>query len=171
MGGIQETDLLQNTILRLVSNNCAAMKRFSGSTESDLMAYLAVITRSVVRDAARWHRAVKRPDHAAQAIGTDDRPTDLDEVAFTPANTERNLLAREVTELSHRALDESGTSSARDRLIFELYFVHDLSINQISKCKGIELSKAGVEKVLNRIKERVRTAAQRGGSEAIPSYD
>jgi DNA-directed RNA polymerase specialized sigma24 family protein len=147
------------------------MKRFSGSTESDLLAYLAVITRSVVRDAARWHRAGKRPDHAAHPIGTDERGIDLDEVANTRANTERDLLVREVTEISHRALSASGQSSARDRLIFELYFVHDLSINQISKCRGVELSKAGVEKVLNRIKDRVRIAAQQRSSEAISSYD
>ena len=60
LGGIQESDLFQNIIVRLVENNCAAMKRFSGSTEEELLAYLAVISRSVVMDAVRRHKAIKR---------------------------------------------------------------------------------------------------------------
>src|SRR5262245_41887890 len=39
----QEKDLLQSTIVRLVENDCAVLRRFSGSTEEELNAYLAVI--------------------------------------------------------------------------------------------------------------------------------
>ena len=49
-GGIQENDLLQNSIVRLVKNDCAAMKRFSGTSEEELLDYLAVICRSSVLD-------------------------------------------------------------------------------------------------------------------------
>src|SRR5436190_773537 len=42
-GGAQASDLVQMTIIRLVQNDCAAMKRFSGSSDADLIAYLAVV--------------------------------------------------------------------------------------------------------------------------------
>ena len=58
---LQESDLFQSAIVKLVENDCAAMRRFSGTTDEELMAYLAVITRSVVRDCLRRQRARKRP--------------------------------------------------------------------------------------------------------------
>jgi DNA-directed RNA polymerase specialized sigma24 family protein len=58
--GIQELDLFQNAIVRLVENDCAAMKRFSGTSENELLAYLAVICRSTVLDTLRRNNALKR---------------------------------------------------------------------------------------------------------------
>jgi hypothetical protein len=62
--------------------------------------------------------------------------------------------------------DESAPS-ARNLLIFQLYFDHDLTLSQIASCRGVNLSKAGVDKVINRLKERVRSVAAAGESEAI----
>src|SRR5262245_37466990 len=56
----QAQDLVQNTILRLVENNCVVLRRFSGSTDDEIHKYLAVISRSVVRDSLRRLRATKR---------------------------------------------------------------------------------------------------------------
>ena len=61
-GGFQESDLFQNTIVRLVQNDCAVMRRFSGITEEEFMAYLAVITRSVVSDFLRRQTSPEAPD-------------------------------------------------------------------------------------------------------------
>jgi Zn-finger nucleic acid-binding protein len=52
-------------------------------------------------------------------------------------------------------------------LVFQLYFDKDLSAEQISRCRGVNLSKAGVEKVINRLKERIRSVVSPGASEAI----
>lgn len=171
--GSHESDLFQNTILRLVENGCAAMKRFTGTTEEHLMAYLAVITRSVVRDSMRRDRALKRPTfiHASSEDSAEDSvpwsvPIDLDRGRERPVS-EREILVRELKELSKQAIhNRSDEFTARDRLIFELYFYQDLTTSQIACCKGVELSKTGVEKVLNRLKERVRSAAEIGTHEA-----
>ena len=133
------------------------------------MAYLAVITRSVVRDCLRRQRARKRPP-----IWMAVEPSRLDltdapgaRVRMDPSSAERGLLAREIRDLSERSLHSlAGKSSDRDRLIFELYFFHDLSLNQIAQCRGINLSKAGVEKVICRLTEHLRAAAMVGVSEA-----
>jgi RNA polymerase sigma factor (sigma-70 family) len=166
--GSHESDLFQNTILRLVENDCAAMKRFTGTTEEQLLAYLAVITRSVVRDSVRRDRALKRPAlvHASLEDSVSSIPVDADRGRESSAS-ERGILAREVKELSkHTIRNRSDEFTARDLLIFELYFEQDLTTSQIANCQGVELSKTGVEKVLNRLKDRVRSAAEIGTHEA-----
>ncbi len=165
IGEIQESDLFQNVIVRLVKNDCAAMKQFSGEKEDDLLAYLAVITRSVVRDCQRSQWALKRASdrtdtqHLVAAHLQSLSPTGFSDVRAI----ERRLLAREVVELSAKTLKFlPGPYPARDRLIFQLYFLHNLPADQIRQYKGIDLSKARIEKVLNRLKERIRAATSAG---------
>ena len=159
--GIQESDLFQNTILRLVENDCAVMKKFSGTTEDELMAYLAVISRSVVRDALRWQKASKRQ-------GTVD---EREESSFSERLAEHlgfdRVLVSEIRSLIQQAiLSSSPETFSRDRLVFDLHFLHGLSTRQIAECKGINMSKAGVEKLLNRLLDRVRGLASGENSEA-----
>src|SRR5207247_4160770 len=47
---------------------------------------------------------------------------------------------------------------ARDRQTFELYFSQGLSVRSIAQLKTIGLSKTAVEKVLSRVRNRVRAA-------------
>lgn len=168
-GGVQETDLFQNTILRLLEKDCAAMKRFTGGTGEELLAYLAVITRSVVRDSNRRQRASKRP--SAQVSLTPDSLKRIQSTGlYGPGEShemERKILGRELKDLSIRTIRNlSGPFSSRDQLIFELYFDHGLSTTQIARCEGIELSKTGVEKVLTRLKDRVRSVTEVTSAEA-----
>ena len=156
------SDLLQNTVLRLVQNDCAALKRFSGTTESQLLAYLAVIARSAVRDFVRLQSARKRfhwlvpttPEKNQQSENSD---SSREPVVEDPI--ERKVLAGEVEQLSLQTIRDHSSSPTRDTLIFQLYFGDGLSIAQIAACKGIGLSKTGVEKMLNRLKDTVRTKA------------
>jgi RNA polymerase sigma factor (sigma-70 family) len=158
---MQESDLYQNTILRLVENNCAAMKRFSGKTEDELLAYLAVISRSTVIDALRRSNAIKR-----RTIAKDnEKPMAMPSVGFQKIadnpGFERQILANELISLVHQTIkSRSGQTSARDQLAFELHFIDGLSFSQISRCKGINLSKAGVEKLLGRLISRVQDSLQ-----------
>jgi RNA polymerase sigma factor (sigma-70 family) len=170
-GGMQEKDLLQNTILRLVENDCAAMKRFSGSTDDELFAYLAVISRSVVRSGLRMERAKKRPPDSCAVRLSLVPPVErgVARPESGPPVAERELLDQEVRRLSEQTLNLlPRESSVRDRVIFELYFYEDLSPRQISQCEGIRLSSAGVEKVIGRLKERLRRLASTGTSEGAP---
>jgi RNA polymerase sigma factor (sigma-70 family) len=160
--GVQENDLFQNAIMRMVANDCIAMKRFSGKDEGELMAYLAVICRSSVLDTMRRTTAVKRTlDRDGQCgvdpsmLGNSNRGDFRD--------FDRKVLLREIESLTSDAIESSsGPASSRDRLVFSLHFYHGLSFNQISQCKGINLSKAGVEKLLKRLISRVQTLATTG---------
>jgi RNA polymerase sigma factor (sigma-70 family) len=164
--GTQESDLFQNTILRLVENDCSAMKRFSGETEEELLAYLAVISRSVVRDTMRKSQAVKRRVGTA-TIEETDRSDVSHKKAIADTACEREILVRELVSLTRQTIKAlSGETWARDRLVFELHFFHGLSFQQIAQCSGVNLSKGGVEKLLKRLVERVQALAESGRSEA-----
>jgi RNA polymerase sigma factor (sigma-70 family) len=158
---MQESDLFQNTILRLVENNCAAMKRFSGKTEDELLAYLAVISRSTVIDALRRAKAIKR----RTAVADDEMPKAVSSVNFCKIidnkGLERAVLANELISLVRQSINsKSGRTSTRDQIVFELHFLDGLSFSQISKCRGINLSKTGVEKLLKRLIGRVQDSLQ-----------
>jgi RNA polymerase sigma factor (sigma-70 family) len=164
-GSIQESDLFQNAIVRLVENDCAAMKRFSGTSENDLLAYLAVICRSSVLDTLRRNNTLKRRHTAAESDETtlvsagSRRQTNYSEF-------ERDILVGEIVSLTRHTIDShSGRVSNRDHLVFKLHFFDGLSYSQIAECKGINLSKAGVEKLLKRLVGRVQTLASPGKSE------
>ena len=167
LGGMQRSDLFQNTILRLVEDDCAVMKRFSGNSEHDWLAYLAVITRSVVRESMRRQRALKRPG-GTEAVGPDVLgPVWIQERSESPS-VDRKLLAHEVRALGERAIQNgAGETSGRDLLIFQLYFDHDLSFNQIAQCQNVNISKSGVEKVLARMKELVRDSVSEESSKEM----
>ncbi len=157
--GVQESDLFQNSIIRLVSNECAAMKRFSGKNEDELLAYLAVICRSSVLDTLRRTAAVKRTLDRDGGGEVDIALADKDEIE----DLDRKVLIRELMSLTRNTIEsDSGPTSLRDKLIFDLHFYNGLSFSQISQCKGVNLSKAGVEKLLKRLISRVQTLATAG---------
>jgi RNA polymerase sigma factor (sigma-70 family) len=156
---IQQSDLFQSVIVRLVKNECAVMKAFSGTSEDEWLAYLAAITSSVVCDMLRCQYRLKRLERATtlswlfaecwQGAHLQKRNQHLE--------TERIILAGEVRTLCERIIGNlSGKHSARDLLIFRLYFLHDLSISQISTCRAVDLSASGVRKVLHGLRSRVR---------------
>ncbi len=163
--GIQESDLFQSVVVRLIEKNCAAMKRFSGASENDLLAYLAVICRSTVLDALRRSNALKRRTPSLETLKSMD---DSDESCPPRGDSEfeREILAREIVALfSHAIGAYSGQFSVRDQLIFQLHFFEGLSYSQIAQCNGINLSKAGVEKLLRRLVDRVQILAASVNSE------
>jgi RNA polymerase sigma factor (sigma-70 family) len=165
--GVQKSDLFQNVIVRLVKSDCAAMKRFSGTSEDELLAYLAVICRSCVLDTLRRNSALKRKTSAMESD-----LSALDQAVYrgsaNHSGLEREILARELISLTHHTIEaHSGDVSNRDRLVFELHFFDGLSYSQIAQCRGINLSKAGVEKLLKRLMDRVQILAAAGKSEEM----
>jgi RNA polymerase sigma factor (sigma-70 family) len=170
LSGVTVADLFQDTVMRLVENNCIALKRFSGTTEEQLSAYFAVVARSVVRDYLRRQRALKRPRWQSmvesEALG-EGETRDVSGFRSYPS-PDRTILARELGEISVQTIaNQSGANANRDRLMFRLYFYEGLTHEQISACKGIELTKAGVEKALNRVVDKMRSAAGANPAEEL----
>lgn len=150
--------------MRLVANDCAVMKRFSGKDENDLLAYLAVISRSAVLDWLRHGSAIKRGYEQRGQQNLEFMLTETPDPA-EKGEYERKILIGELVSMTRNVIaSHSGQASSRDQLVFDLHFLHGLSFSQISQCKGINLSKAGVEKLLNRLVSRVQILAKTGKS-------
>jgi RNA polymerase sigma factor (sigma-70 family) len=163
----QESDFFQNTIIRLVENDCAAMKRFSGASENALLAYLAVICRSVVLDTMRHSSAGKR--RRPEGMENDESIQNQDFLRpMQNSGFDRRILIQELMSFAfNTAKSHSGEVSQRDQLIFQLHFFDGLSHSQIAQCEGVNLTKAGVEKALNRLVERVQHLASSKRSEEV----
>ncbi|MCP9447783.1 MAG: sigma-70 family RNA polymerase sigma factor [Nitrospira sp.] len=143
-----EEDLIQCVIVRLIDKECALLKRFSGNTEDEFSAYLAVIARSVVLDAARHDICYKR--HLRMLGDSTDR--------LVIASAEDVLMIREGLELAEKAVEaKSARLSIRNRLILRLHFLHGLPAAQISRIRAFGLSKDGVQNVLLRARKGGRS--------------
>lgn len=157
LGEADEADFFQSTILKLVAQKCAALKRFSGSSVDEFLAFLAVVARSAVRDCLRRQRARKRSTDGGCAEFAPDVFREASSGASEPG-AEHECLVGELERLSSRIM---RSQPPRDQLIFDLYFTHDLPASQIAACKGIGLTKRGVEHALGRLITRVRSAVAR----------
>lgn len=144
-------DLIRCVIVRLINKERALLKRFSGNTEDEFSAYLAVIARSAVLDAARRDICYKR--HLRVLGDSADRPA-ID-------SAEDLLMIREGLELAGKAVAaKSSRPTIRNRLILRLHFLHGLSAAQISRIRAFGLSKDGVQKVSLRARKGGRRMAR-----------
>ncbi len=146
-GGEDGSDLFQAVIVRLVENDCALMRRFSGRTEEEWLAYLASMSYATVRKSVRRQGRLKRRAHNDYLRSANYR------------DPERRILAMEIIALCERITSNlHARQSSRDRLLFLLYFVDDLSLSQIAKCEG--LSKSAVQEAISRLINRIRRTVQ-----------
>jgi RNA polymerase sigma factor (sigma-70 family) len=144
---LQPDDIVEDVIVRLLENNCTLLRKFHGKTKDEFIVYLAVISRSCLLGHLRRELAHKRWG------GFWTRQQMLKEfVESAHDNRERNLLAREIMHLAQRVLKKAPP---RDRVIFRLYFIEDLSFKQIAQIKGIGLSTPGVKKVMAGLKREI----------------
>jgi len=161
-----EHDLQQNVVLKLVANDCAVLRRFTGSSEDELRVYLAVIARSVVRDFGRQQRAAKRPqEYAGVLLFEELAGTSL---LASEAAQERQVLSRELIDLGRKIIQQASREvSDRDYLIFVLYYVNGLTTPEIARCRAVGLSQRAVVDVIRRLTDRVRLAAEASSAEGI----
>jgi RNA polymerase sigma factor (sigma-70 family) len=156
-----EKDLIQNVILKLVSNNCAVLRRSIGYSDEEFRAYLARIARSVIRDFGRRQRAAKRPQENADQFTWEDV---IEGPSFGSESTqERELLSRELIDLAKKVINrDSHEFSDVDYLIFVLYYMKGLTTSEIARCRGVGLSESAVLDAIDRLTERVRSETECG---------
>lgn len=146
-------DLVQDTFVKLCTDNLAVLRRFRGERPEALVAYLKIVACNVARDHARAAVAEKR------GSGRVDAPGD-DVLAHAPdPASERNAADLKILlEQIDRRL-ASGTEVAargRDRSIFWLYYRQGLTARAIAELPSIGLSQKGVESTIYRLTRMVR---------------
>jgi len=145
-------DLVQETYLKLCRDHFKALRRFIFGHENALFGFLKVVASNVVQDHFRGVYSRKR------GSGIADAEFDCISSAFvlqSPlAAMERGVLLQAVD----RCLESCAGSpnSARDRVIFWLYYRNGLTAAAISRLPSIKLSAKGVESTLLRLVRLVR---------------
>jgi RNA polymerase sigma factor (sigma-70 family) len=164
-------DLTQEVFVRLVKGDRRALARFQGLNEHSIFTYLSTIAVNLVRDHFKALRAQRKPRHGSsiqEPLRTSDGPllkATLGDVLASPEPGPDTVA--ESIELRRRlrdAVDEaSGDRSGRDRLIYRLYFVEGLTIEETAAIRAVGLSSSGVEKRVRKIRETIRKKFEEEG--------
>jgi RNA polymerase sigma factor (sigma-70 family) len=163
-----QEDLVQDVFLRLVDNDCLLLKRFDGTTEASLFRYLSVIAGSVVINRYKYLQRVRRRNTQSGLDDVDDTLLKRVGLSRDDLKMERSILVREIMQILEEILREEvpqAKTRDRDLLIFKLHLFEDLSLSEISRYCGINLSVPGVEKIIAKITRRLKERFGRQGGE------
>ncbi|HSE96843.1 MAG TPA: sigma-70 family RNA polymerase sigma factor [Blastocatellia bacterium] len=146
-------DLVQEVYKRLVTDRSRALKRFEGEHENSIYQYLIMISINVVRDHFREARAQKRPkvsESLDQLLETGDNAL-LDRAAIQNSP----VITLDEIELALRKA-VTGKNRERDMLIFKLRFYEGLTLEEITKVIGGNISAISIGSILNRMLKKLR---------------
>lgn len=160
-------DLVQAVYVRLIEEGNRALKRFEGEHENSIFQYLGIISVNVVRDYFREAKAQKRPklsfslDELLENLGDGamlkDAVNNIDRTLTTapaPSITMEDVEGALMRSVSRRHRD-------RDALIFKLRYYEGLTLEEIKKALGLDISPIGIGSILNRINCKVRAKLNR----------
>ena len=160
-------DLVQDTYLRLCADGCRLLRDFRTGAEgaNSLTALVRVVASNVAHDYFRNKTAQKRG--GIQTAGGQELPDEslLSDLWGGAQNIERTVQLREIDRFLCAAAD--AEISARERLIYRLYFQQGLTAAAIAGLPGIELGTKGVESAIFRVSRYLRLRLNPGhtGSE------
>lgn len=159
-------DLAQEVCLRLVQNDGRMLKSFRKDSEFAVRSFLARVATTVVSDHFRYQSAEKRQ---GQVISIEQARETIEKlrVGATDLGSSRSDSQLAWIDLE-RELSNSGELgfTARDLLIFKLYYVDGFTAGELGQFPGFRLSAAGIEAAVNRVRSRLRDAQARGKSGA-----
>jgi RNA polymerase sigma factor (sigma-70 family) len=155
-------DLTQDVYVRLLANDCRALRDFRGDNDFAVFTYLARVVRAVVTDQNRRDRSQKRAASLVSIEADDGDAVSLRErlEAGSEALPDRVLAERMLPERLRELIEGSttGANAARDALIFQLYAIDGLTAREIAAKPVFGLSVKAVEGVIHRVRERLRSA-------------
>ncbi len=156
-------DLIQETYLKLCSDDCRLLKNFRSQYPSAIFGFLKVVTANVVHDHFKASHAAKRGAGGFFA-NLDDHFGNEKWVANTFSKSasftvEQTVLLEEIDRCLVQGV--SAQELARSRRIFWLYYRSGLSARAIAALPNIDLTTKGVESTILRLNRLVRTAVAR----------
>lgn len=148
-------ELLQETYLKLCSDRESILETFHPGHPDSVYGYLKAFVANLAQDHFKAAYARKRGGFVKiESRGHYSEGADLASLASVDRQIERNVLLKEIeTVLGGLA---SGPNSARDRLIFWLYYRSGLAAKSIASMPSIGLTTKGVESTLQRLTAQLR---------------
>lgn len=159
-------DLVQETYLKLCSNNLVILRNFQHRHEGAFLSFVQVIAANVTRDHFRSARVRNAAPRSIEGLMPEELLQDPQESARRSNSMEREVLLHEVGK--HLDLCTSGPDQDRNRKVFWLYYRTGLSASEIAALPGIGLNTKGVESLVFRLRRELRRRlASRGSLEGI----
>ena len=155
-------DLTQEVFVRLLDGERRTLSRFQGRTEESAYTYLSAIAVNLVRDhfkTLRAHKTLKATASLSNVV-REDGPTYAESLVSGGTGPERFVASSELRDEIRVVVDglsPRGSTCARDRLIFQLFFIEGLTVDEIAANRSIRLSASGVEKCIRRIRKALKS--------------
>jgi DNA-directed RNA polymerase specialized sigma24 family protein len=151
-------DLAQEVYVRLVQHDGRVLRSFRGSTEFSVMAFLARISASVVQDHHRHGSSEKR---RAQVLPMESAKAAESGGMLSPDTPEfdSNNIASILSWIDVERIvegDPDRKNARRNALIFKLHYIDGFESGEIAQFPGFDLTKAGVETILMRLRKRIQ---------------
>jgi len=154
-------DLVQDTYVRLCEDDCRILRRFQPRHEESIFAFLKVVASNVVRDYYKSADAEKRGANKTDAITeiplVDPKTEEGDGEAFL----HRKIEFDRILDFLRQQL--SGDDGERNLEIFLLRHCQGHTASEISGVKALGLSTEGVESVLLRLNNMIRSHIENTG--------
>jgi RNA polymerase sigma factor (sigma-70 family) len=147
-------DLIQDTYLKLCSDNFRVLRDFELRYSESFMCLLQVIATNVVRDHFKACRSGKRGFNRVDQFEEEFDPAAHETAGGSSRAIERSLLIQQVENCLNDCA--AGEESQRDRKIFWLYYRVGLSAAAIAGLPEIGLSTKGVESSIHRLTKELR---------------
>ena len=153
-------DLVQDVYMKLLANNCKALKDFIGASENSVYTYLGIIARNEVRNYFTKINAQKRPTVERSIddllnISEKGGKIRTKNITRSPyADLEVEFLKEEIENILDRIV--TGSSKHRNKLIIKLNIYQGLSAEQIASQLPYDLSSKTVSNLITKIKQKLR---------------
>jgi DNA-directed RNA polymerase specialized sigma24 family protein len=150
--------LVQETYLKLCSDNLRLLRTFQPRQLNAIYAFLTVVTNNVVHDHFKAVHAAKRaPELFSTTSELSTAPTSgKPPFVSTQPSLERSILLQQI---DHQLMKCAPLQDAsRNRLVFWLYYRCGLTASAIASLPNIGLTTKGVESALLRLTRLVKTA-------------
>lgn len=162
----QVDDLVQETYLKLCANQLGLLRDFATQHPQAVMPYIRTIAANLAHDHFKALHSKKRGAGQVESIENFE-PWAGSASPGGHESVEREVLLGEIEEALVACT--TGPESARDRLIFRLYYRQGMSAKAIASLPGLDLNAKGVESVIHRVTRSLRDRLASVRSRAAPA--
>jgi RNA polymerase sigma-70 factor (ECF subfamily) len=156
-------DLVQDTYVKLCANDCKLLREFESRSQESFYAYLKVVACNVVHDHFKSSLAAKRGfgiELNSLDVGSKEGSAAGNAPIRSPMDqAERQVLMREIDQQLIQSL--SPKDASRGRTVFWLYYRAGMTANAIASLSYIDLTTKGVESLLYRMTQQVKSTIGR----------
>ena len=147
-------DLVHDTYLKLMANNCRALRELQLTHENAIFGFLRTVASHIVTDHFRGTRNKKRSS-GKEDISLDDPDVFAPLAGGSGLTVEQEIMFREIDTILKSFSSEPNF--VRDYCIFWLYYRYGFTAKAIASLSSIDLEVKGVESALLRLIKLVRS--------------